>query len=445
MGLQVNSTDTQCVQGKGSIGYDLEGSPTISNGIATGFSGSNCLKTTAPLGSNNFLSLKIKIKCKTGASLNENGPLLFCSGNPYWLAIRYQSGRIQFLWRLSDNQSYCELKPNATITANTDYIIVIDCTPNSQKAAIYDSNNNLLASDISSSTIWMNPELLNETFFGSSGSSSWDGSIDFNETKIELNGKTWFYQPQPCEYVVKDGKLVFADPKIYLSGTNNYSVVGSPTITDGVAIGFSSANYLQLPAWQDTGKSIDLSIAFIIPTDAPSAARPLNQFGVTSNDTILNIPANKSGVIARLNSTYSLTASYDLQAETLYVASLTRENASDIYALSIYNASGSLLASNTLEATGVLLGGGSSRQMKLGYDASVWGTAFYGSIDLKRTYLKDDGYLWFYGKNYAGQNIAPVPSGFTYGTTTTPSIGFVDMRTQAFAAAPSGATIGQDA
>lgn len=247
------------------------------------------------------------------------------------------------------------------------------------------------------------------------------------------------------KYVIKDGKLVFADPKIYLTGQNNYSVIGSPTITDGVASGFSSTDNLQLPSWQDTGKSIDLSIAFIIPTDAPSTNSPLNRFGLSSNDSILYILNDKSGVRARLNSSYSFTTSYALQAETLYVASLTRENASDVYTLSIKDASGNVLASDSLEATGVLLGGGSSRPMTLGYDVPVFNSAFYGRIDLKRTYLKDDGSLWFFGKNYASQNIATVPSGFTYGNTTTPSIGFVDMRTQQFTAAPSGVTIGQDA
>lgn len=240
-------------------------------------------------------------------------------------------------------------------------------------------------------------------------------------------------------------KLCWADPRIYLSGPNNYSIVGNPTIMNGVASGFSSADNLQLPTWQDTGKSIDLSIAFIIPEGAQSAARPLNQFGITANDSMLYIPANKNGVTARINSANSFTTNYALQAETLYVASLLRENSSYIYILNLSDENGNILATNSLEATGVLLGGGSSRQMRIGYDSSVWGTPFYGSIDLKRTYLKDDNALWFYGKNYASAHIAPVPSGLTYGTITTPSIGYVDMRTQAFTAAPSGATIGQDA
>ncbi|MBQ8032567.1 MAG: hypothetical protein IJ266_01215, partial [Elusimicrobiaceae bacterium] len=98
-------------------------------------------------------------------------------------------------------------------------------------------------------------------------------------------------------------------------------------------------------------------------------------------------------------------------------------------------------------------------------------STFTGSINLNETYIKINGKLWFYQpaptkyivkddklvwadpriyiedsgtKTYATQNIAPVPAGYTYGNTTTPSIGYVDMRTQQFTAAPSGATIERD-
>ena len=63
---------------------------------------------------------------------------------------------------------------------------------------------------------------------------------------------------------------------------------------------------------------------------------------------------------------------------------------------------------------------------------------------LNKSYIKMNDQLWFYGKNYASANIAPVPSGFSYGNITTNAIGFVDMRTQEFTAAPNGTVLKLD-
>ncbi len=94
---------------------------------------------------------------------------------------------------------------------------------------------------------------------------------------------------------------------------------------------------------------------------------------------------------------------------------------------------------------------------------------FAGQIDLNETYMKLNNSLWFWGtdtnylikdgkliwadsglyieengvKTYATQNLAPVPSGFTFGNTTTSDVGLVDMTTQTFTAHP-GATWGKE-
>jgi hypothetical protein len=68
---------------------------------------------------------------------------------------------------------------------------------------------------------------------------------------------------------------------------------------------------------------------------------------------------------------------------------------------------------------------------------------FNGSIDLKETYIKINGKIWF-GKEHATQDMAVVPSGYTYGNTTTTAIGYVDIPTQVFTEATAGTTLGRD-
>ena len=110
----------------------------------------------------------------------------------------------------------------------------------------------------------------------------------------------------------------------------------------------------------------------------------------------------------------------------------------------------------------------SSRVISLGRFLGQYARPFSGSIDLNFTYIKVNGKLWFFRPvtNYlvkdnklvwcdqdlylndsgtitlASQDTAPVPSGFTYGSTTTTDVGLVDIPSQVFTAKP-GATIGK--
>lgn len=243
-----------------------------------------------------------------------------------------------------------------------------------------------------------------------------------------------------ANYVIRINKLVWASPKLYLTGPVNYEVVGSPTITDGVASGFSGSDYLTLNNDIAANQSFYFKVKFTTSgsTSVYKAilgsrqTRLLTLAQSSSKKLALQIGDTGSAYAAEIfgittlvpNKQYTAIIDYDKTNFKLYLS----ENGEDF----------------TEEGTAAYV---------LQDDITInigrnWSSSssfsFGGSIDLKETYIKVNDQLWFYGKNYATQNIAPVPAGYTYGNTTTSAIGYVDMRTQQFTAAPTGATIGRD-
>lgn len=251
------------------------------------------------------------------------------------------------------------------------------------------------------------------------------------------------------DYVIRNGKLVWAKPNMYLTGPVNYTVVGSLSIIDNIASGFgttategsnvgrisASINSLSSPfeiaTKFKTGNSVT-QVQALFCTGAYSAVLIYSdgtiRVALSSNGTSNNICSlTTTGYTVTINTEYWIKLSF---TGTQYLLELSTDGVN-------YTTIWSTTSSNVMYAQEILFGSGGSK-------ASQTTNSFLGSINLNETYIKSSGALLFYGKNYATQNIAPVPSGYTYGTTTTSAIGFVDMRTQAFTAAPSGATIGRD-
>lgn len=246
---------------------------------------------------------------------------------------------------------------------------------------------------------------------------------------------------QPVNYLIKGNKLVFADSNLYLKGPVNYTVVGSPTIVDGVASGFTSSSCLYTTASPSFSSSCEFVCEFTTGTGISTdqgiittygSGDSFNPFYIYNGNLVGWISSNntswgKEEIITSItaNTKYRFKATYANNEYNWYQYDFNTNS----YGNSIKTISFGAFYSGNRFAIGSNRGSNSP---------------FPGSINLKETYIVLDGALWFYGKNYASQNIAPVPSGYTYGATTTPSIGWVDMRTQQFTAAPSGATLGKD-
>ena len=266
------------------------------------------------------------------------------------------------------------------------------------------------------------------------------GSIDLNKTYIKVNGSLWFYQPAPTKYIIKDGKLVWADPRLALSGPVNYTVVGSPKIEDGVVSDFTTSNNIEITSSFAPGTN---------PWEIVTKAKYTD--GTISNDIL---SAKTIPVIAfYINQSSKLSFSIGNGTDWIVKdrAGRTVLSTDTYYYFKLLFDGSAYYSYTSIDGnTWILENSFAGSANMTGFD--LWfsrprgggGPYFSGSIDLKETYIKVNNQLWFYGKNYASKNIAPVPAGYTYGNTTTSAIGFVDIPTQAFTPAPAGATIGRD-
>jgi hypothetical protein len=260
-------------------------------------------------------------------------------------------------------------------------------------------------------------------------------------------------------YLIKDGKLVFADPRIYLTGQKTYTITEeSGTITDiqdGIFTRTINSPILSRDVtsteWAnfhtqdwEMGSYVDLTG---LDTDTISnnfvcVGSKFNvKMGFIENRTFYGVFNNESSTVFvpylgdnPIPSNISNMANgprwlkFSKQGTTVTI-SMSADN-NTWYSTSWYNIVGSEVE---------------YRPLVVGQTQALNTDKWVGAkVDLKQTYIKLNGQLWFYGKNYATQNISPVPANYTYGTTTTSAIGYVDMRTQAFTPAPSGATIGRD-
>lgn len=429
----------------GPVGYTVVGSPTINNGVMTNSDPSNYISIRHW---EQYKPFEFAMKINTGTRpadtcwlVRSNGLLL------YWK----WDARLTFFLRDINNVQQ-GISGTTQLENNKDYWIKIiyDGTMASMYLSTDSQNYSLEVSQaisVITNDYSINIGSLRNTY-------PFTGSIDLNETHIKVNGKLWFWQPQKSKYIVKDGKLVFADPGLYLTGPVNYEVVGSPAIVDGVASGFSADDYTKTSSSIDVNYNIvngfDLQTRIKIPSYSSGLA--IHYFtgsGGISSGLSINSAGKVYWLIGRDDTSETNISigggnTTTIPLDTYYYIRLKISNKIATLYTSIDGALWN--TESTLDMTEMVIKTYYNRPFGFGHAGISTNNnyIFNGSIDLNNTYIKVNDQLWFYGKNYATQNIAPVPSGYTFGNTTTPSIGYVDMRTQVFTAAPAGATVGRD-
>jgi hypothetical protein len=250
---------------------------------------------------------------------------------------------------------------------------------------------------------------------------------------------------QKPNYVIRNGKLVWADPHIYiddngtktyasaniapvpseyncLPGNVGYTVLGSPTISNGVVSGFSASDYLlATQAYPAEITSYEKNIRF---KWANSAGTYQVLFGGTGYDRVIF----SSGTWCLLSMRTSSVAIMDMQVGYLpmtvgnwYVLNI--KFADNIVTVKLLSDEGAVLFTKTFNFDFI---NSPNTTLRIGQSTADGGGFFVGSIDLNETYIKINNEVWFTGVGYA------------------PSIGYIDMRSQGFTPAPSGATIGRD-
>jgi hypothetical protein len=271
-------------------------------------------------------------------------------------------------------------------------------------------------------------DLVNNVFYVNQGTGEFvmGSELYSNNSQIDIRQKNNTNFVEKYKFNANN-ELIWANPQLNLSGPVNYSVVGSPTIIDGVVSGFLYTKYLTVPKLDFT-KDIDYVVKY---NYSLSETNYRNVFLGKSGSTIFQFNGGTNGkdLTFILNNTTKYWYNCNFKD---YTYLRFQKNGSNLI-LSLGNTKDIWDSSYTISN---ISWSNVDIVNEIGRTQST-NTTSTCSIDLKETYIKVNDKLWFYGKNYTSENYAPVPAGLNYNNTTTPSIGYVNTQTQEFIPAPT--------
>ena len=418
----------------GPVTYTKVGNPTINEGIASGFSSSNYLRTTKKMPSADSFEIVCAI------NLREH-----TAGNHYFLAspsYRYKaiclgvvSGNYIKIFLSSNGTSYNlgNYTGNNVLQDNTDYLIKLEFNGYAYLVSFSSDNGSTWTQDITvNSTEKISSQYVD---FGvdEEKNSNWAGSIDLNNTYIKVNDQLWFYGKN---YTTKNMVPVPAGleynntttPSIgwvntntdRVKGTVKYTKVGTPTITDGIASGFSNSNYLQLTQQFDI--TTDFECVFSVKTGSADTISNYQRVwfydcngtnGIWINNRVLYwwIATNNSNNVIN-------NGNYTIQPETDYLFRARHSNGVYYLDHSIDNGKTWRPAtSKEFTHTGPTI----QANAFLG-NSTAYQNAWLGSMDLNQTYITVNGVPWFGNCPSEFQQFTPAPEGTMIGKDDTHSL-----------------------
>lgn len=194
MSVKVNSTTVNEVYLNRNVGYTVVGSPTIVDGVVSGFNASNNLKVTGfNANANNFETV---IRAKPNSA---DGLICVGSGGTDQWKILFKSNR---LWFIPTKQADSTLKIETTFDTSKFYFI--KATKEGSKGTISYSEDGrnwqgLISQDNMSWGSGTNNIIIG---YISNYPVSFNGEVDLNHTYIKVNGVTWFNGKQQASPAV---------------------------------------------------------------------------------------------------------------------------------------------------------------------------------------------------------------------------------------------------
>ena len=347
-----------------NVGYTKVGSPTIVDGVASGFSGSDYINVRGSYTSGN--DFEENICFTTGSTVSGNQELLCLKSSGYFAHRILLQGNNTILVYYNDGTGrYLEVSYN-TMQALTRYSVKCTCYDKVLTATLYDNTGNQLATN--TTTLANNLLSASNIFIGSVGTASsyFNGSIDLNETYIKVNGVPWF-GPGATKNLVPDG-----------------TVVGDVTVKDGIASGFSSSKYIRASNFS-TASPLEMVIRTKYNT-FKSGVRYLFSF---AGLYILQDSANTIYCsIQKSDGTLVYPSFQNLVSDTFYYLKLVYDGAT----LWAGTSTDGITYTETYNQTLLLYS--RTGTSNLGYRNSGT-TVWDGSIDLNNTYIKSgDTYIY---------------------------------------------------
>ena len=353
----------------------IKGSLTENDGVFSGFSASNYLALQQPFKLNADTVAEFKVKI----NLTSNTTLSGIIGTPNSYGMNFVSGSDSKLTLYLGNGSSWNVlnakKGTTNLQSNTDYYIRL--LINKGNITLLLSTDDITYTTEFTTVITISEEYIYDLSFGRArGTDQYTrGSIDLPKSYIKL-GST----------------------KYKLQAVVGYTIVGSPTIVDGVVSGFSSSDYLQINNFtQDAYDKYLTNSEIVVKVKTTSK----------TDEQILSIPAggsysgfmirNSNLILWQLNgTTYRVSKSNVFQANVDFYIKGTIQN--NIATLSYSTDGINFEILNSLDISEMPKPTLNYNFLRLGIVYSNINPFVDGSIDLKGTYIKLDNKLWFNGQ-----------------------------------------------
>lgn len=382
-----------------NVGYTIVGSPTIVNGVASGCDYDNYLNLSSLFPDSNNSNMDVFITLKSAgigvgkgyravlAGLYGITIALTNSSTPTFSVRTKKSGESTYTTRSIYNYS-------VQVDSNNNFYLHF--TKNGNVLSIQGANNDGVFKSASTYTLEEGEEIDStsvypEVMHGGAWGNIENSAIDLNNTYIKVNGITFFNGKETASSTVNE---------VYYNKNCGYTIVGSPTINDGIVSGFSKNDYLSLPANPSYNASdvFEWNIKFTTPAEFTTSW--LLCIATSSIDCGIYYAANKNIFIPIASgSAYGEITSTNLQGNTTYIVNIVKQSDGNVVS-TLKDANGQVIKQQTKNIGEVSL---SYSTHKLGTSTSL---AFSGSIDLNSTYIKVNGITWFNGKdvNFSNQN-----------------------------------------
>lgn len=345
------------------------------NGVASGFQTNiriNTVEAFAPVAGDTW---EMMFKLRTGANVTTQQQFLGCvTAKEKGIEIAVESSK--WKWWVGTGTSYnlASAKTGTyAVQPNTDYWIKV--TYDGTAVTLYYSLDGVeFIQDLQVSTT--SPIAADRKSFGCDAyqdSSPWLGSIDFNETYINLNGERWWDITKPY---VRDGYW----------------------IDEGVASGWTGSLYLTAPFNIDIASGKEWEILFRFRTGVSNITDNQTVFSVPSYCLAFNIANSKTSLYLSSNGTSwnmanALAGTTTLKTETWYYGKISFDGSK--YTLEISEDGVDWVVENSIDSSVPV--SNSSGMFTIGRYNSNVAFANTGLIDLNECYVKINNRLWWHG------------------------------------------------
>lgn len=368
-----------------NVGYTVVGSPTITDGVVSGFSTDDYIELKNTISSVNNLSLITKITTASSTNIyrfilgsKETRELTIAQGSNK--KLRLQLGN-------TGTAYYTELLGLTELQPSTTYYIKVEYS-NSNFTMYLSLDGNTWTNE-GSITYQLNAITLRFGVTWTSSTNYWRGSIDLNYTYIKVNGITFFNGKETASSTANE---------VYYNKNCGYTVVGNPTIVDGVVSGFSANNYLK------TSSGLDWSNV----TNYEVVIRAKRNDTTTNNALI----GTSSGGVGDWKILFSKQSLRFIPSRSTDSIEITNNFGTDYYYIRVrYN---NATATVDYSTDGINYQGATTKTftelttntatVTFGY-LSNYTSYFDGSIDLNHTYIKVNDVTWFNGKQAASNAV----------------------------------------